>query len=74
MNKAGGSKGISTELFKILKDDAVYVLPSVCQQIGKTQQWPQNWKRSIFIRIPKKGNARGCLVTWTPSDSSGSKL
>ena len=73
-NKAGGGNGIPTELLKMLKDDAVNVLPSVCQRIWKTQQWPKNWKRSVFIRIPKKGNARGCLVTWTPSQGSGSKL
>ena len=71
-NKAGG--GIPTELLKMLKDDAVNVLPSVCQRIWKAQQWPKNWKRSVFIRIPKKGNARGCLVTWSPSQGSGSKL
>ena len=73
-NKAGGGNGIPTELLKMLKDDAVNVLPSVCQRIWKAQQWPKNWKRSVFIRIPKKGNARGCLVTWSPSQGSGSKL
>ena len=59
-NKASGGDGISVELFEILKDDAVKVLPSVCQQIWKTQQWPQDWKRLIFIPIPKKGNAKEC--------------
>ena len=59
-NKASGSDGIPVELFQILKDDAVKVLHSICQQIGKTQQWPQDWKRSIFIPIPKKGNAKEC--------------
>ena len=58
MNKASGGDGIPVELFQILKDDAVKVLHSICQQIGKTQQWPQDWKRSIFISIPKKGNAK----------------
>ena len=56
-NKASGSDLIPVELFQILKDDAVKVLHSICQQIGKTQQWPQDWKRSVFIPIPKKGNA-----------------
>ena len=60
MNKAGGGDGIPTELFQILKDDAVKVLHSICQQIWKTQQWPQDWKRSVFITIPKKGNAKEC--------------
>ena len=59
-NKASGGDGISVELFQILKDDAVKVLPSICQQIRKTQQWPQDWKRSVFIPIPKKGNAKEC--------------
>ena len=59
-NKASGGDGIPTELFQILKDDAVKVLHSVCQQIWKTQQWPQDWKRSVFIPIPKKDNAREC--------------
>ena len=58
MNKAGGGDGISVELFQILKDDAVKVLHSICQQIWKTQQRPQDWKRSIFFPIPKKGNAK----------------
>ena len=58
MNKAGGGDGIPAELFQILKDDAVKVLHSICQQIWKTQQWPKDWKRSVFIPIPKKGNAK----------------
>ena len=58
MNKASRSDGIPIELFQILKDDAVKVLHSICQQIWKTQQWPQDWKRSVFIPIPKKGNAK----------------
>ena len=58
MNKASGADGIPAELFQILKDDAVKVLHSLCQQIWKTQQWPQDWKRSVFIPIPKKGNAK----------------
>ena len=57
MNKTSGGDGIPVELFQILKDDAVAVLHSICQQIWKTQQWPQDWKKSIFIPIPKKGNA-----------------
>ena len=60
INKANGGDAIPVELFQILKDDAVKVLHSICQQIGKTQQWPQDWKRSIFIPIPKKGNAKEC--------------
>ena len=60
MNKASGGDGIPAELFPILKDDAVKVLHSICQQIWKTQQWPQDWKRSVFILIPKKGNAKEC--------------
>ena len=60
MNKARGGDGTSVELFQILKDDAVKVLDSICQQIWKTQQWQQDWKRSIFIPIPKKGNAKEC--------------
>ena len=59
-NKARGSDRIRVELFQMLKDDAVKVLHSICQQIGKTQQWPQDWKRSVFIPIPKKGNAKDC--------------
>ena len=61
MNKASGGDGIPVELFQMLKDDAVKVLHSTCQQIWKTQQWPQDWKRSVFIPIPKKGNAKECL-------------
>ena len=60
MNKASGGDGIPVELFQILKDDAVKVLHSICQQIWKTQQWPQDWKRSVCILIPKKGNAKEC--------------
>ena len=59
-NKASGGDGIPVELFQILKDDAVKVLHSVCQQIWKTQQWPQDQERSVFIPIPKKGNAKEC--------------
>ena len=65
MNKPNGSDGIPVELFQILKDDAVKVLQSICQQIWKTQQWPQDWKRSIFISIPKKVNARECQNYYT---------
>ena len=60
MNKASGCDGIPVELFHILRDDAVKVLHSICQQIWKTQQSPQDWKRSIFISVPKKGNAKEC--------------
>ena len=60
MNKAGGGDGIPVELFQILKDDAVKALHSICQQIWKTQQWPQDWEKSVFIPIPKKGNAKEC--------------
>ena len=60
MNKASGGDGIPVELFQILKDDAVKVLNSICQQIWKMQQWPQNWKRSVFFPIPNKGNAKEC--------------
>ena len=59
-NKARGGDGIPVELFQILKDDAVQVLRSICQQIWKTQQWPQDWERPVFIPIPKKGNAKEC--------------
>ena len=59
-NKASGGDGIPVELFQILKDDAVKVLRSICQQIWKTQQWPQAWKRSVFIPVPKKDNAKEC--------------
>ena len=60
MNKASGGDGIPAELFQILKDDAVKVLYSICQQILKTQQWPQDWKMSVFISVPKRGNAKEC--------------
>ena len=60
MNKASGGDGIPVVLFQILKDDAVKVLHSICQQIWKTQQWPQDWKRSVFIPVPKKDNAKEC--------------
>ena len=60
MNKASGGDGIPMELFQMLKDDAVKVLHSICQQIWNTQQWSQDWKRSVFIPIPKKGNAEEC--------------
>ena len=60
LNKASGGDGIPVELFQILKDDAVKVLHSICQEIWKTQQWPQDWKSSVFIPVPKKGNAKDC--------------
>ena len=60
MNKASGGDGIPVKLFQILKDDAVKVLHSMCQQTWKTQQWPQDWKMSLFIPTPKKGNAKEC--------------
>ena len=60
MNKASGGDGIQVELFRILKDDAVKVLHSICQQVWKTQQWPRDWKRSVFIPIPKNGKAKEC--------------
>ena len=63
MNKASGGDGIPVELFQILRDDAVKVLHLICQQIWKTQQWPQYWKRSVFIPIPKKGNAKNAQTT-----------
>ena len=63
MNKASGDDGIPVELFQILKDDAEKVLHSICQQIWKTQQWPQDWKRSVFIPIPKEGNAKNVQTT-----------
>ena len=59
-NKASGGDGIPVELFQILKDDAMKMLHSICQHIGNTQQWPQDWKRSVFIPIPKKGSAKEC--------------
>ena len=61
MNKGSGSDGIPVQLFQILKHDTVKVLHSICQHIWKTHQWPQDWKRSVFIPIPKKGNAKECL-------------
>ena len=61
MNKASGGDEIPVELFQILKDDVVKVLHSICQHIWKTQQWPQGWKRSVFIPIPKEGSAKECL-------------
>ena len=63
-NKASGGDGIPVELFQILKDDAVKVLHSICLQIWKTQQWPQDWKRSVFIPIPQKGNAKNKMAVW----------
>ena len=74
-NEASGGDGIPVELFQILKDDAMKVLLSICQQIWKTQQWPQDWKRSVFIPIPKKGNAKECSNSHTiPLISHGSKV
>ena len=70
MNKAIRSDGIPAELFKILKDDAVKVLHSICQQILEIQQWPQDWKRSVFIPIPKKGNAKDCSKFSKPDFSN----
>ena len=66
-NKASGDNGISDELFQILEDDAVKMLHSICQKIRKTQQWPQDWKRPVFIPIPKKGNAEECSNYYTIS-------
>ena len=63
MNKASGGDGIPVELFQILKDDAVKVLHSICQHIWKTQQWPQDWKRSVFIPIPNKGMSKNAQTT-----------
>ena len=60
MNKASGGDGIPAELFLVLEDNSVKVLYSICQQIWKTKQWPQDWKRSVFIPVPKKGNAKEC--------------
>ena len=65
MNKASGGDGIPVELFQILKDNAIKVLHSICEQIWKTQQWLQDWKRSVFIPIAKKGNAKECLNYYT---------
>ena len=61
MNNASGGDSVPVDLFQIMKHDALRVLDSICQQIWKTQQWPQDWKRSVFIPIPKKGNAKECL-------------
>ena len=77
MNKASGGDGIPVELFQILKDDAVRVLHSICQQIWKTQQWPQDWKRSVFIPTPKKGNVKefsNSRTTALISDASKMKV
>ena len=74
MNKASGGDGIPVELFQILKDDAVKMLHSICQQIWKTQQWPQDWKRSVFIPIPKKGNDKECSNYCTIVLISASKV
>ena len=65
MKKASGGDGIPVELLHTLKDDAVKVLHSICQQIWKTQQWLQDWKRSVFVPIPKKGNAKECSIYHT---------
>ena len=65
MNKASGGNGIPVELFQTLKDDVVKVLHSICQEVWKTQQWPQDWKRSVFIPIPKKSNAKECSNYYT---------
>ena len=64
MNTASGGDGIPVELLQILKDDAVKVLHSICQQIWRTQQWPQVWKKSVFIPIQKKGNSKECSSYW----------
>ena len=76
MNKASGGDAIPVELFQNLKEDAVKVLYSICQQIWKTQQWPQDWKRPVFIPIPKEGNAKECsnyhtiaLISWGHTES-----
>ena len=74
MNKASGGDGIPVELFQILKADAVKVLHSICQQIWKTQQWPQDWKMSIFIPILKKGNAKECSTTTQLQSSQANRL
>ena len=71
-NKATGGDGIPVELFQILKDDAVKMLHSICQQMWKTQQWPQDWEKSVFIPIPKKGNAKECSNYCTISPVSHS--
>ena len=81
MNKASGGDGIPVELFQILKDDAVKVLHLICQQIWKIQQWPQDWKRSVFIPVPKKDNAKECsnyrtiaLISHTSKEILNSRL
>ena len=74
MNKANRGDGIIVELFKILKDDALKVLHSICQHIWKTQQWPQDWKRSVFISIPKKGNPKNAQTTAKLHSSHASKV
>ena len=74
MNKASEGDGIPAELFQILKDDAMKVLHSICQQIWKTQQWPQDWKRSVFIPIPKKGDAKECSNYCTIALISSARL
>ena len=74
MNKASGDDRIPVELFQVLKDDAVKVLNLICQQIWKTQQWPQDWKRSVFISIPKKGNAKECSNCCTTALISHARL
>ena len=74
MKKASGGDGIPVELFQILKDDAVKVQYLISQQIWKTQQWPQDWKRSVFIPIPKKGNAKECLNCTVLLISHASKI
>ena len=74
MNKARGGDEIPVELFQILKDDAVKVLHSIWQQIWKTQQWPQDWKKAVFIPIPKKGNAKECSKYHTMLISHASKI
>ena len=65
VNKASGCDGLSSRTIQVLKDDAIEMLHSVCQKIWKTQQWPQDWKRSIFIPIPKKGSTKACANHWT---------
>ena len=74
MNKASGGDGIPAELFQIVKDDALKVLHSIFWQIWKTQQWPQDWKRSVFISIPKKGSAKECSNHTTALISHASKI
>ena len=73
-NKASGGDRTPAELFQILKDDAVKVLPSICQQIWKTQQWSQDWKRSVFILIPKEGDAKECSNNSTVAFISHRKI